>query len=464
MQPDARPCADVPLPDRSQPQPVPEFRQVQLLLAQMVLVPCSTAALVFLPLPWNVGLMAIAYCVLIVDEHRSGIINPTSFALAGISLFALLVASTTSVWLDMPILVLLYNSALLSAGIFQLMRGRHTAFGLGGTLGSSELQKKTAQLWTVIPALAMILVLLHLSLVSAQMTASPLLLMLLLAFLPLGGALLTVWMHFVASVDTRSGFTVDDCRFERLPRGETDLRPFYRHFIREALPTIRQGIAPDQENLDAWVQLKMDLDRESWSRTEFYVARHQGDIVGTIACTLRLPGAALGFEQGHSKPLSVLPLLPFGGVMEVGRLSVSGPHRFGRTVLQGLLRCAVERALAADAGFLVAQSFLSTMPIYRKMGFFVIDERVSHQTGLGAAIIPMAFNLAARVVSATDEHSRAAGLHVAPMLAERYFKRQAARSLFSRTPPWTLSDADVCAILQSTQTDTPSAQELLHGH
>lgn len=451
-------------PDLNAPQaaavPLPELRHAQLLLAQMVLVPCATATLLFVPLPFSVALLAVAYGLLVVVERRCGIANPVTRMLAAVSLLVLLLALSPATQPDTPLLLLLYYGSLLATALLQRVGDRPAAFGLASSRSAGALQRRTALLWTLVPAVGTGIVLLQMMPAAGLAWLSPRMLTTLLALLPVGASLLTLWMHFIAGGGKDVPFTSGEYRFGQLPSNADALLPFYRHFIREALPSIRQGMAPELDTPEAWVQLKMSLDRESWPHTQFFVALHQGVIVGTISCTLKQPGVTLGFENGHTNPLSVRRLLPYGGVMEVGRLSVSGPHRFGRSVLQGLLRCALARALQADAAFLVTQSYLSARSVYRKIGFFALDERVSYQLGLGVAIETMAFNLCARVMCGPGQADGTIADGLSPSAAERYFKRQAARALVSNAHAWALPDAEVVALLAAARSPADGGQEV----
>lgn len=427
----------------------PDFRRVHFLLLQMAMVLFANALIFFAPVPWSTAFLFGGYALLAWMEARGGICNPSSIAMCLASAAATVAGVMNLIPLDLPLLLLLLNGALLCASLWQLAAGSRS--NLTGSRGSQVLLRRTTQLWLFIHTLGMSIV--------AALLAGRLEWMLnwiyLLPALPLLGTGLTLWMHFVQQGNFQSdkNFEMGNYRFEEIRPGEENLIPFYRQFVREALPAIIQGVGPDFENMDACVAFKMSLDRDSWPHTHFFVAHYDNEIVGTISCMLKSDRNWLGFEAGHSRPLSVAALCRYGKVCEIGRLSVSKEHRYGRDVLQGLFACVIERAFRFEAAFLVTQSFPAAQSVYRKIGFFAVDERTSHQLGLGAAIVPMAFNLAARVVcgSARSDPADAISSSLTPFCAERYFKRQALRSLFSRKCAWQLAPEEVIALLRPTQ-------------
>ncbi len=425
----------------------PAFLRVQLLPVQMLLVVVTNVLLIFFPLPWNTAMLASAYTALMLYESRVGERNLYSLAVLGASLIATVLTGLRLWNVDLPLVLLVYNVMLLLASVGELAGGGAVADEADTRQGSPALLRKTVWLWGGIHASATVL--LVFILVAEQPVRS---LIYLLPLLPLTGVVLTLWMHLGGRARPLADnvFDTGDYRFARIAPTADALRPFYQVFVREAMPSIRQGAGAEADSIDALVSLKMSLDRDNWPHTLFFAAYRGNEIVGTISCMLKRPGNALGFEVAHSSPLCVRALCRYGNVLEVGRLSVDRDHRYGRVVLQGLLRCVIEQAFRGDAAFLVVQSFLSVQPVYRKIGFFPVDERPSYQLGIGIAITPMAFNLAARVVcgasrtDATDTISEA----LTPYCAERYFKRQAVRALFGRACAWKLSSSDIVALLR----------------
>ncbi len=425
----------------------PAFLRVQLLPIQMLLVVLTNVLLIFFPLPWNTAVLASTYTALMLYESRVGERNLYSLAVLGASLIATVFTGLRLWDVDLPQVLLVFNVMLLLASAFELVWGSVMADEADARQGSPVLLRQTAWLWGGIHASGTMLI--AFILIAEPPVRS---LIYLLPLLPLTGVVLTLWMHLGGRLRPMAddGFDIGDYRFSRIAPTADALRPFYQVFVREAMPSIRQGAGAEADSIDALVSLKMSLDRDNWPHTLFFAAYRNNEIVGTISCMLKRPGNALGFEVAHSRPLCVRALCRYGNVLEVGRLSVDRDHRYGRAVLQGLLRCVIEQAFRADAAFLVVQSFLSVQPVYRKIGFFPVDERPSHQVGVGVAITPMAFNLAARVVcgaaraDAADTISEA----LAPYCAERYFKRQAVRALFGRACAWKLSSSEIVALLR----------------
>jgi hypothetical protein len=276
----------------------------------------------------------------------------------------------------------------------------------------------------------------------------------LLPLVPIVGVCVTLWLQLVdmgPAWRRPKAFTFGQFEFCQLSQKDNALIPFYEHFIREALPSIRQGIRPGDDSFDALVKLKMECDQGSWGETLFFTASVDGEVIGTISCMLKTSSNSLGFESGHSRQLDLTALRRFGKVVEVGRFSISPKHRFGQDVIQGLLRCAVEYAFETDAAFLVSQSYLSACPIYQKIGFRKLDETISYQKVLGVAIYPMVFNLARRVVceSHSEVTNRLSDV-LSPYRGERYFKRKSIAAMFRQMPAWALTDEKIAALISES--------------
>ncbi len=441
------------------PKVLPGFYRAQLLPIQMGLVVLTNALLIFFPLPWNTAVLAYACTALILYEYRIGASNLYSFAILFSSILATIFIGLGISGFDLPWALLMYNVLLLLAGCLQLTCVDELTGDVKKSRGSPELLTNTLRLWVSIHASSTALIVFILFVATKPNPA----LIGLLPALPLAGATLTLWMHFGRRPEPIREvlFALGSYHFRTVEPTASKLRPFYQIFVREAMPSIRQGTGPDADDLGSLVALKMSLDGDYWSQTQFFAAYYGDEIVGTISCTLKRPKHVLGFEVGHSSPINVKALCRFGHVLEIGRLSVAHEHRFGRDVFQGLMRCVLEQAFQVDAAFLVVQSFVSVQPVYRKIGFFPIDEHVSHQTGLGIAIVPMAFNLAARVVCGTSKADAADTISEAlkPHHAESYFKRQALRALLGRPCAWKLSAAEVISLLRPSGRLTPLNEE-----
>lgn len=435
-------------------RPIVTFYRVRMMLAQMVMVVLATAFMLFLPLQISAGGLTLIYGAMIWGERHLGVTSPISIALlfASLAIFA----SQTLFGMEEYALYVspFFFGVLFAVSAILLLARRPATLFYGGAQGVIELHWRTSSVWVVVYALG-----LGLGLVLPYYPEG----YWLMPLLPLAGVGITLWLQFVdmgAAWRRPRSFNQGNYRLEQLPSTREGLRGFYEHFIREAMPSIRQGSRQEHDAYEDLVALKMESDAGSWSRILFFAAYADGEMIGTISCMLKTSSGTLGFETGHSNPLSLTKLQKYGKVIEVGRFSIAPKHRFGQDVIQGLMRCAIEYAFETDAAFLVAQSYLSAFPIYQKIGFQKVDDRVSHQLGLGVAIYPVFFNLARRVTceSPAGVTNRLSSV-LSPYRAERYFKRQSLRSLFVRKPAWALSDREIAQLILSAPSSAPSLSE-----
>lgn len=432
-------------------RPIAAYYRVRLMLVQMMMVVLAPAVMLLLPVQVSSGVLCLSYVVIMWREHRWGVFSPVTGTLLGASLSIFLSYAFLDLSPYEPYVPTYFFGALLLVAAGCLLRGRPATSCYGAAQGSRVLHWRTSSLWAAVYGAGVVL-----SLVIARDPSW----FWVLPLVPVAGMIGTLWLQLVdmgPAWRRPKTFTLGGYRFEQLPSTHESLQSFYEHFIREALPSIRQGIRSERDSYEDLVSLKMAIDKPSWGQTLFFAALVDGEIVGTISCLLRTSRNTLGFETGHSSPLDLSRLRKFGKVIEVGRFSISPKHRFGQDVIQGLLRCAVEYAFETDAVFLVSQSYLSAVPIYHKIGFRQISDSVSHQLELGVAISPMVFNLARRVVCESQAHvtNRLSDV-LSPYRGERYFKRMSIRSLWQRTPAWSISDQAIAGAIAAAPSNASS--------
>jgi hypothetical protein len=422
--------------------PIKAYARVRMMLVQMGMVVLTMFVMLLIPMPYSLALLSLLYWAVVALERRMGVISPISHALllACLVLFLAHVSFETESW--EPYVPGILFSVLALVGGVCLLRRCPATLCYGGQHGALALHWRTSSLWFGIYCLGMFF--------SGLIVHHPQFFWI-LPLLPLTGVCCTLWLQLVdmgRAWRRPTQFSLGSFTFTQLQPVQGELQPFYEHFIREALPSIRQGIRPGDDTFESLVKLKIECDQPTWGETLFFTAVAEGEVIGTISCMLKTDTNSLGFETGHTHLLKLDSLRSFGKVIEVGRFSISPKHRFGQDVIQGLLRCAVEYAFETDAAFLVSQSYLTACPIYQKIGFIKVNEQISHQKVLGVAIYPMVFNLARRVIceSHAEVTNRLSNV-LSPYRGERYFKRLSITSLFRRTPVWALDDDEVISMI-----------------
>lgn len=415
-------------------QPVDLFYRMRMMLAQMVMVVVATFIMLLLPVQQSSVAMAALYATVLVVERRLGIRSPLTLGLVILSVaLALLgvLVDLDAYGIHVPAA---FFAMMFAVGAACLVQGHPASLYYSGRVGAPALHWKTSASWVLIYLAALV--------VSLLLPLRPGLFWL-LPVLTLGGAAWTLWLQLGTAGQRPRAFSMGGFRFEELPPRHDALAPFYAHFVREAMHSLKQGREARGLSFDELVALKMAADAPSWPGVRFFAAYEGADIIGTISCMVKAGGALVGMESGVSDPVSLEPLRRYGRVMEVGRFSIAARHRFRPEVFRGLLRCVVETAFEHDAAFLVAQAYPSVVGIYSKIGFHKISEQVVRQSGTGAPVLLMVFNLAKKAVCdpelATD--GRAADAPAALRLSERYFKRQSLRAMFSARPAWALGEA-----------------------
>jgi predicted GNAT family N-acyltransferase len=424
-------------------RPTESFYRVRLLFLQLATMVLATAIMYLLPLSVSFYFLVLLYGFVICTERRFKVWSPISLALFMVSI-ALCVGQSTldEAGYEIYSPVILFGILFL-VGAALLMLGRPATSFYGGELGLPELHWKTSMLWVGLYASA--------GFAGWMMVRYPFFYWLLPALMLAGAVVTLKWQLFdMGSAWRRSVFfTLGRYQFVQIANDSPQLLLFYEHFVREAMPAIKAGIGPKNLSCEQLVDLKMAEDAAGLNQTTFFLAFQDTKVVGTISCMTDGASKRLSFENGHSSPIDLQQLRNYGRVVEIGRFSISKDHRLGQDVIQGLMRCAVEFSLEKDASFLVTQSYLAARPIYRKIGFQALDEKIVHQRGIGTAVQLLFFNLTRRLIC-DDELKPVAGKLqsiLSPYLAERYFKRQALRALFYPRQAWQLSDSALSALV-----------------
>lgn len=431
--------------NEDRPQTKIAFYRVRMMLAQMVLVPVAASSMLLLPLQFGSGIVAVLYGAVIWREQRLGVTSPISYALLFICLVVLGSQTLFKMEEYAPYVPSFFFSILFITGATLALLGRPATVFYGDAQSLIELHWRTSLAWVAVYALGLALGLILLA--SPQWYW-------LIPLVPLCGVAITMWLQYVdmgPAWRRSKSFQLGHYIFEQLPSTRDGLRAFYEHFIRESMTSIHQGIRPGQDSHKELVALKMELDTTAWPSTLFFAAYADGEIIGTISCVLKTPAVSLGFENRHTdRQFNLANLEKFGKILEIGRLSISPKHRFGQDVIQGLMRCVIEYALETDAIFLVAHSYVSGLPIFQKIGFQMVTDKVSYQVGLGTAGYPLVFNLARRVLCEPQESvSNRVSNILSPYLTERYFKRQTLYSLFTKQSAWTLCNDEIIQLILS---------------
>lgn len=426
-----------------QHRPSLSFYRVRLLFLQLLAMVLATAVMYLLPLSLSFYFLIFLYGCVVWCERRYQVWSPVSLSLLTLSIALCLgqgVLEEAGVEIYTP--VILFGSLFLVGATLAVLGRPATSF-YGGELGLPALHWKTSLLWVALYASAGL---------AGWMTARYPVFFWATPALLLAGAMLTLkWQLFDMGSAWRRpvSFHLGRYRFQQIANDSSQLAQFYQHFVREAMPAIKAGNGPKNLNLEQLVELKMAEDADGLKRTTFFLAFQDNKVVGTISCMTDGPSQALSFESGHSAPIDLQSIRGYGKVIEIGRFSISKEHRLGQDVIKGLMRCAIEFSLDKDASFLVTQSYPSVRSIYRKLGFQALDEKIVHQKAVGAAVQLLIFNLARRLICDDDFKTIAGNIQsiLTPYLAERFFKRQAWRSLFLNKQAWQLSDVALSALV-----------------
>lgn len=424
-------------------RPDPQFFRVQLLLVQMAAIVAVTSMMYVLPFSLSIVLLVMIYGGIVTMELWRGVRSPVSITLLFISIVFLGLGRVFTDELLQTIfpVVLFFSLCAVSAGF--LAAGRPVTSFYGSKDAFLTLHWRTSALWLVVYAA---------SLLGAWISLSSPALFWLVPCVSGVGVALTFWWQLVdmgPAWRRARCFYVGNYRFEQVTANQQNLLPFYRHFLREALPAVRQGTDDPTLSGEALLERAMTLYADSWHKATFFLAWQDNEVVGTIYCVAgnHLP---LGFEDAYAPPFSLQTLRQYGRVVDINFFSIAKQHRFGQDLIQGLLRCAIEFAMENDACFLITQAYESALPVYKKIGFITLSDQIV-QTRLGVPAALIGYNLARRAVCKTEQQEVSSKLQevMSPYVMERYFKRQVIRTLLGRKQAWQLSDQDMLRLLWS---------------
>jgi hypothetical protein len=427
--------------------PRPQFFRVRLLFAQMAAIVPATLAMYLLPLPFGCALLTLLYALIVALELRHGVHSPISLTLLAVNAALFLFGERlAAAGYEALVPALLFGALLAVSGTLFLANRPATSF-YGVKAGFMDLHRRTSACWLAVYAAA--------TLGALAAARDPGLFWLVPAAVTAGVAA-TLWLQVVdmgRAWRAPDDFELGNYRFVRLANSRDSLLPFYRHFLREALPSLRAGTPPQGESQDALLNRAVQLYESGWSTASFFAAYHGDEVVGTIYCRSDRSGP-LSFEAAYPPPFGFGRLRRYGSIVDVNFFSISKQHRFGHDLIQGLLRCALEYAMEHDAAFLITQAYQSALPVYQKIGFFPLAAE-SVQTRLGASARLIGFNLARRSIcenGALDITGKLEGI-LTPYVAERYFKRQTLKSMLTRRQAWRLWDEDMQALVAGTRAD-----------
>lgn len=423
------------LPARGSP-----YGRARLFLVNMAAAAVMITVAHLLRIGLSAPALAFGYGLLIVAERRQGVLSPLSVALAltGVALMATAPLLEPQGWdLLAPMAVF---GVLFAVGVTCLALGRPmTTFIASAGLGTPALHWMTSGLWTAVYGLGLLFAWLTPTR-PLLLFAAPLLIWLAVAA--------TLYLHLVdmgPAFRRPRSFTGGRFRWREGDQPE-DIQAFYWNFMREAMPSVKAGNGPRTATHEEMVTRRMELDRDQWPRTRFFLATMGEDVVGTIACIDDDPRTPFPAEVNHEQPFSLDGLRRHGRIVEFGRFSIAKQHRFGQELISGLFRCVIERAMECDAAFVVALAYEPAWPIYRKIGFVPLTERPVHQRATGVAAYPAVLNLSRKVVLAKDGERRLVE-GMGTYIPERYMKRCALKQILRRRPAWTLSDEEMKSVI-----------------
>jgi hypothetical protein len=432
--------------------PVEYLHRVRLFLLQMVMVAVLLPLLRLGPELAGAVAMLAGFSWLALAERRRGIRNPLTLTILAVTLtlFAVgLAGRGRSV--ELPAHGVVY-AVLLCLLVACMAAGKPASACYGGR--NMRVHWRLSILWAVLyAAAATVSFLWHGEAWERWFLAAA----------PVAGVAASLWLQFSylpAAEGRRTQLQAGRIDVREIPATPDALRGFYERFIVQALPAIRRADRAGGRSLGQLMAAKMEEDAHLWPLTKFFLAS-DGAAIGTISCTLRSRDHRLGFEAGHTHPVSVAQLRRHGPIMEIGRFSIDPRYRFRQDVIQGLLRCAMECAFDHDVAVLVVQAYPDARALYAKMGFRYVRDEPVIQGGVGVEVHLMAMNLVKTALTQRPDQSVATrlGYTLSPTLGEWYFKRWAFRSLVLRSRVWKWTDAELRALVMDVDNSAAGPQQ-----
>lgn len=427
------------------------------MLVQMVVVTVVTLAIFYAPGATGNVLFAGLYAGLLYFERRLNILNWQTIVLFALALFSL-TASGFSDHIGLYVPAALYG-VLFAFSAIQLVRGRPMTMIYGGKYGHPSIHWRTSVLWLAVfgSALAIsILMFQHLWLIT------------LLPFIMVLGVIVTIWLQLQSKITNLvpgASFKEGELEFAEIERTDQNIDAFYIHFARETLYQTPNRVGQEaRAEISVLAQEEKDRDKAQGvlSTRRYFVVRKNDEIVASISFVEMPEGWELS-EIGQSLNIEDLRR-DYGTIGLFDHFCIAPKFRNRPSIMQRLLRMAIEAAFEADCSFVTTFAFANIAPLYRKIGFVPLLEKSVASVRCGAELAPMMMNLSHSAICEFEEmEKRGYGrddLIGRSNLGERYFKRQVLKSVWQRHPAWKL---DILSYVRDLSSATPAPSSAISG-
>jgi len=376
------------------------------------------------PLPIALGLGIIIYTVLGITELSQGIVSPitqTSLLLFLLSTLALFIGGSVA-WLPYMGSVFLGTLFIVSAGF--LIAGRPFTVFYSAGRGHRGKHWVVSGLWTMAYLAGGLLALLLMPDVS--FIYAPMLVI-------VGTAVLTLFFNLVwfgAATRRTTAFEYKGFRFTEIGDDPMLLTHFYKVVAREFWTSVRHSPHRSVDSLARLENLLRANDQLYEDRILRFMAWKNEKPVGAICCILDDSQVGLPVEEESSLKLSshlrFNRLRKVGRIMEISNFAIASSYRAHQSLFLGLLRCAIEVAMEQRISFIINESYLSQVGLYRKIGFTEIILEPSRSAS-GVQCMVLALNLSTAVVYESNREANTSMNELTPLLnsylAERCYHR-----------------------------------------
>lgn len=436
------------------PEPSLMYSRVQLMFLQLLVVATVSIMLLFMPEPLGYVIFLISYGILIRFETRINICNWQSRILFLLALFNIGLWP----WMnDLSLYVPATMFAVLSAfSIASMLRKQPMTMIYGGGHGHLLTHWRTSALWLVIFALGFVI-----SLLMFQY----LWLVLMLPVILIGGVVGTLWLQLyikTSRINYDKGIIDGQFEYIELKKTRENIDNFYYHYTKETLHQTpnRSNQKPCCKDIAAMARKEEMRNKAVAANQRYLVVRQKGEIVGTISFFLMPDGWELT-EIGKRLKIDIVRGT-YGDIGLFDHFCIAQKFRNRPSIIQRLIRMAVEASFEADCSFVATFAFANVESLYHKIGFIPLLDEGMPSVYSGAPLKPMMLNLAhAAVCEFEDMQNRGYGkdsLLAETNLGERFFKRQVFRSFFRRIPAWQFDiERSVRGLAKDHTPDVPSS-------
>ncbi|KIC07233.1 hypothetical protein RA19_24875, partial [Leisingera sp. ANG-M1] len=230
----------------------------------------------------------------------------------------------------------------------------------------------------------------------------------LISLLPLtmaAGIAGTVWLQLqskITGLHPGASFPDGELDFAELEPSEDNINDFYFHFARETLyQTPNRAGQEARAEISVLAQGEKEKDTAVLHTRRYFVVRKNGRIVASISF-VEMPDGWEQSEIGQSLKLDNLRQ-SFGAIGLFDHFCITHKFRNRPSIMQRLLRMAIEAAFEADCSFVTTFAFANIAPLYRKIGFVPLLDKNIPSVRCGADLAPMMLNLSQSAICDFEE-------------------------------------------------------------